>query len=636
MSQIKCSLSDLDRPPSSQQIMFANANEYNEYQQFMARRGTPPSMRPSGQPTLPPKPKKKLLRSPLTAIKNAIIKTTRPLRRQTSMNESDSEPKKLKSILKRQNSMMEPRMMNRMGGRQMYPQDMYNMPPQMHPNQYYQGNMGGHYAPGHYPVGRHEPFYPNDSTYTNLESDYGHYPPRSGTDGYYEENENIYANRARIELERRALPPIPVQGPNVYGTNRLVRRHSLRDRRPGNYTPTSETGAYPKHTQYTEEPIYQSKRGSYLLNETRESARRFEESPYQIRRELHRNHLYQSKEEMQERIHQSRREFEKLSVEGAASPTSPTSEEMLEAKRREMKERGYRSKQQLREQIYQSRREAMESMAEPVYVSKRELKQETIYESKHEQEGTPMKKDSSTYKFPPLPPPPKTPPPDPPTPKETKDDSNDSTLKSSEATVISASSNKNDKAPLASIDSEEDEETIKKNNESDIEKAMAAAEKIKVASPLTRRTQPTHISNIIKRTAAPQGTHIYASRTSLETQYMSQTSLPVGPPNAQSTPYASDLSLPTAPAPTQNKLWVLPTVPREPVTTKGVFDSEGGKLEDNLWNVSLVIPKGALPPGVKQEVYFTVTDPRMANQVGGPPLDMENGWFKFYFLYCFL
>lgn len=639
--------SDMDRPPSQQQIMFANASEYNEYQQFMSRRGTPPTMG-GPQPALPPKPKKKLLRSPLTAIKNAIIKTTRPLRRQVSMNESDSEPKKLKSILKRQNSMMEPRMMNRMGGgRQMYPphqQDPYNMQ-QMHPSQQQYYQMSGYMPGGQYPVpgGRHEPFYPNDpnSTYTNLEADYGQY--HGGGDGYYEQ-ENIYANRARIELERRALPPIPMQGPGMYGTSRLVRRHSLRDRRPGNYTPTSETGAYPKHSshQYTEEPIYQSKRGSYLLNETRESARRFEESPYQIRKELHRNHLYQSKEEMQERIYQSRREFEKLSVEGAASPTTPTSEEALEQKRREMKERGYRSKQQLREQIYQSRREAMESMAEPVYVSKRELKQETIYESKHEhgsEEGTPMKKEPCLYKFPPLPPPPKTPPPDPPQQPSPiakdmtalKDDSNDSTLKSSEATVISAGS-KQDKAPLASIDSEEDDETIKKNNESDIEKALAAAEKIKVTSPLSRRAQPSHISNVIKRTAAPQGTQIYASRTSMETQYMSQASLPVGPPNAQSTPYASDLSLPTAVPTIQNKPWILPTVPREPMTTKGVFNSEGGKLEDNLWNVSLVIPKGAIPAGVKQEVYFTVTDPRMANQVGGPPLDMENGWFKFYFV----
>ncbi|XP_063697215.1 uncharacterized protein LOC134828156 isoform X3 [Culicoides brevitarsis] len=609
----------------SQQLMFANAHEYNEYQQFMARQR---EMIASGaQPALPPKPKKKLLRSPLTAIKNAFIKTTRPLRRQVSLNESDSEPKKLKSILKRQNSMMEPRNMRQRPG--MYPPgyDPYSMQQQ----QYYPPPQQN-YMPGQYPMARHEPYYPNDpnSTYTNLESDYGAY----GHGDYYEE-ENIYANRARIELERRALPPVPPShGVSQYGTaSRLMRRHSLRDRRAGNYTPTSETGAYPKNSQpYMEEPIYQSKRGSFLLNETRESARRFEESPYQHRKELHRNHLYQSKEEMQERIHQSRREFEKLSIdENAGSPvTTPTSEELLETKRREMKERGYRSKQQLKDQIYQSRREAMESMAEPVYVSKRELKQETIYESKHEtseenlEKSTQIKKEPSLYKFPPLPPPPKTPPPDPPShpPSQSKDaskDSNDSTLKSGDQTVISSSKN----APLASIDSEEEDETIKKNNESDIEKALAAAEKIKVTSPLARR--PSHISNVIKRTAPVDNAAIYASRTSIETQYVSQASLPIGPPNAQSTPYASDLSLAQAGAAAAKKPWILPTVPREPMTTKGVFDSEGGKLEDHLWNVTLVIPKGAIPPGVKQEVYFTVTDPRMANQVGGPPLDMENG-----------
>lgn len=612
----------MDRPPSQQQsIMFAT--DYNE-QQYMIRRGTPPLANPVQQPALPPKPKKKLLRSPLTAIKNAIIKTTKPLRRQTSMSEAD-EPKKLKSILKRQNSMMESRMQ-----RSMRTPDTYQMQQQQ---QYYMSQYGPYPPPP--PLNRHEPFYPSDpnSTYTNLEDDYGRYPT-GYAGGYYHEQENIYANRARIELERRALPPVPMQGP-MYGQRGLVRRHSLRDRRGGGYTPTSETGAYPK--QFSEEPIYQSKRGSYLLNEAREHARRFEESPYQLRKEMHRSHLYQSKEEMQERIYQSRREFEKLSSDGAASPTTPTSEDVMEQKRREMKERGYRSKVQLREQIYQSRREAMESMAEPVYVSKRELKQETIYESKRELETDEASNTKNeTYKFPPLPPPPKSPPPPPPssshaadipTATVTKDDSNDSTLKSGETTILNTG--KIDKAPLASIDSEEDDDTCKKINESDLEKAAAAADKIKISTPLLRRAPVSHLSNIIKRTAAPEGTQIYASRTSMETQYMSQASLPVGPPNAQSTPYTSELALPT---PKPSAPWMLPTVPREPVTTKGIFNSEGGKIEDKLWNVSLVIPKGAIPQGVQQEIYFTVTDPRMANQVGGPPLDMENGWFIFYFI----
>lgn len=548
------------------------------------------------------------------------------------MSEAD-EPKKLKSILKRQNSMMEPRMMHRMHPNIQPPYDPYQ--------QYYAPPYGVPYLPS-----RHEPFKPRSMGGSYPNPNYGGYESTGA--GYYEQ-ENIYANRARIDLERRALPPIPGQS-HPEGGSHLVRRHSLRDRRGGRYTPTSETGGGAYYKQYNDEPIYQSKRGSYMLSETREPNRRFDESPYQHRRQLHRNHLYQSKEEMQERIHQSRREFEKLSPDGTGSPTTPVSgDEYMEQKRRELKERGYRSKMQLREQIYQSRREAMETMAEPVYVTRRDLKRsETIHESKHEEVDDTTKtpdskltpKSDTSYKFPSLPPPPKSPPPPPPIqsiPSTSihdatvdQEQSNHSTLKSSDNTVISADT-KIDKAPLASIDSEDDDETIKKNV-SDIEKAAAAAEMIKVSTPLTRRPPPNHISNIIKRTAAPEGTQIYASRTSMETQYISQNSLSIGPPNAQSTPFASDMNLPIATAPTP---MFLPTVPREPITTRGIFDSTGGKLEDKLWNVTLVIPPGAIPAGVTQDIYFTVTDPRMAQQIaGGPPLDMENGWFLLL-LTCF-
>ena len=120
-----------------------------------------------------------------------------------------------------------------------------------------------------------------------------------------------------------------------------------------------------------------------------------------------------------------------------------------------------------------------------------------------------------------------------------------------------------------------------------------------------------------------------ASRTSIETQYTSQASLPstIGPPNASSTPYASDLSIAVAQS---------GVTPREPTTTRGEFDENGGVLSDPIWNVSLEIPKGALPPGRVQEIYFTVTDPRLSECVGGPPLDMENGLWLFFFLSPFL
>jgi tight junction protein 1 len=99
----------------------------------------------------------------------------------------------------------------------------------------------------------------------------------------------------------------------------------------------------------------------------------------------------------------------------------------------------------------------------------------------------------------------------------------------------------------------------------------------------------------------------------------------VGPPNAQSTPYASEITLRDQRAAAKARFLAAPPL-RQPITTKGYFDELGGILEDKTWNVSLIIPPNALPTGTRQEIYFTVTDPRMSESVGGPPLDMENGW----------
>lgn len=86
-------------------------------------------------------------------------------------------------------------------------------------------------------------------------------------------------------------------------------------------------------------------------------------------------------------------------------------------------------------------------------------------------------------------------------------------------------------------------------------------------------------------------------------------------------------------------------IPRESTTSRGIFDSSGGTLVDHVWNVSLYIPPGALAEGVQQEIYFTVSDPRLSQAVGSPPLDMENGlcfnedhfhhnyFISFYFLF---
>ena len=54
---------------------------------------------------------------------------------------------------------------------------------------------------------------------------------------------------------------------------------------------------------------------------------------------------------------------------------------------------------------------------------------------------------------------------------------------------------------------------------------------------------------------------------------------------------------------------------------RGVFDYDGGCLSSVDTGVSIVIPKGAIPEGVKQEVYFKVC--KDTNNL--PPLDKEKG-----------
>lgn len=56
-------------------------------------------------------------------------------------------------------------------------------------------------------------------------------------------------------------------------------------------------------------------------------------------------------------------------------------------------------------------------------------------------------------------------------------------------------------------------------------------------------------------------------------------------------------------------------------TARGVFDHEGGKLESVETGVSIVIPPGAIPKGVKQEIYFKVCQDNSML----PPLDKEKG-----------
>lgn len=57
--------------------------------------------------------------------------------------------------------------------------------------------------------------------------------------------------------------------------------------------------------------------------------------------------------------------------------------------------------------------------------------------------------------------------------------------------------------------------------------------------------------------------------------------------------------------------------------TSGILDWRGGRLVNEFWGVSLDVPANAIPEGVRQEIYFVITDPRSCENA--PPLDLENG-----------
>uniref|UniRef100_A0A1B0CKN4 Putative tight junction n=1 Tax=Lutzomyia longipalpis TaxID=7200 RepID=A0A1B0CKN4_LUTLO len=485
-------------PPSTVDSFVNALNEQHLYQQqrvYMAT-NTPPPLPP------PVKPKKKLL----TTIKNAFLRTTRPLRRQVS-SVADSEKKSSRSV-RRQHSMMEPR--------------MYQRPPmEWNP-----------YSVGAYQELQYEALYERAKEY--------HPDP-------------LYANRALIDFEQR-MPP-----------RGILRRHSFADR-PASAIPFRRNRSLMMRKEAQEnddEGIYQSRGGSYMLEPNR---------GYPTRRDLHRDHLYQSKKEMQERIQQGRIEIERATSEPPSDSSSSAAGSHMGS--RDLRGNNFRTRSQLRDHIYQSRREAMESMAEPIYVSRKEERCQMIPEGIDEQHGT----HQTTVSF-----------------AHREEAEGGESLSNEDASHSTGGS-----TVVAAFDL---------NNDT----VMAMSPR---PAPRT-----SHLSSIIKRTAseAKNPPAQYTSRTSIETQYTSQVSLPslpstIGPPNASSTPYDSTGSL-----------GVAGTKARQPQTTRGIFDTNGGTLVDPVWNVSLEIPKGAIPQGKQQEIYFTVTDPRMSECVGGPPLDMENG-----------
>lgn len=59
-------------------------------------------------------------------------------------------------------------------------------------------------------------------------------------------------------------------------------------------------------------------------------------------------------------------------------------------------------------------------------------------------------------------------------------------------------------------------------------------------------------------------------------------------------------------------------------TARGIFNSNGGVLSSIETGVSIIIPQGAIPEGVEQEIYFKVC---RDNSIL-PPLDKEKGVYR--------
>lgn len=630
-------------------------------------------------PKLPPKSfKKKYIKAPLAAIKNALLKSKKQLRRQNSMNEHDSGPR-VASNLRRQHSMIERSSSSSARWRS----------PELH----YQQQEQAYYNERHHPHQRpyDDQYYDDErSGYMNHSQFYDDYANKQRN--FYEQ-ENLYANRALIEFERKAAENVN-RAP--YSTNtgtRIVRRHSMADRTGGRglarYSVKRPDQTPSDLNRIEREEIYQTRSGAFMLQQTNLPPQQQrlpmksshshvddDEALYQSRREMHLDHLYQSKREMQQRIHQGRMEVERTahseSPSSSSTPTTPQhsdylsspSRDLIYQSRRELKERGFKTRTQLRDRIYQSRQETLESIAEPAYMKRVEVQrhQEPIIDESKEMDHVNTTSDTNDRS--------------PFCSNETNErsqqdqheESLDATQKHSQ---IQCATNAPQSAPTIGNQNScnssclDDDDPTNSMNQSSFQKTIVATPPVsnetksendativeqkpqptpRISSeaidasaapkPQTPRTDRTHISNVMKRvgppakepitdgssSAAPANQHesIAASRTSIETQYTSSLiSLPTGPPVAQSTPYASEAALPSD--------TFYPPI-REQTTTSGIFDENGGMLCDEIWKVSINIPKGAIPPGIKQEIYFTVTDPRMSQSVGGPPLDMENGW----------
>ncbi|KAI5645821.1 PDZ domain (Also known as DHR or GLGF) domain-containing protein [Phthorimaea operculella] len=321
-----------------------------------------------------------------------------------------------------------------------------------------------------------------------------------------------------------------------------------------------------------------------------------------------------------------------------------------------------------KEMIYQSRKEANESdsmkIREPLYVSKRELKESVIYESHQET------KDAAGAAAPAL------------------DVNNVNISARSSPYELSDANHLSRREPVFQTKTESEKSVspdtfqeidfsklrlTESKTDAEKERSLNLEANVLKGEPVYAprlHGKADHISNALKVTTSPVP---YESTTSMETHYASECSMNFEN-KPQSTPYASqDLDeksgkpnrtvtfcekiVERSPensqdnsenmSVSQNETTVISnqtTVvqassseenesgskteevePEGPHTTWGIFDSEGGVLEDRQWGVSLIIPPKAIAPGIKQKIYFTVSDPRLSQRVGGPPIDMDNG-----------
>lgn len=294
-----------------------------------------------------------------------------------------------------------------------------------------------------------------------------------------------------------------------------------------------------------------------------------------------------------------------------------------------------------KEMIYQSKIEAMMEgiSSEPMYVSKRDLKDTVIYESQNElkEHNTCVKKDNSRH-----------------SPYDLSDVAHLSRRESLYQSKQEALQHNTRSFRPPGIDFD----ALRNHSQTDQEKQSLVYESnILKGEPMYQSRMPPKVKFACQDTKASASN--FASATSMEVHYESECSMQFDC-KPQSTPYASqdiDRGNETLPVFKCNNrsganssgeghdttvvAAVGPLVldtdllavgqkgkvggPEGPCTTWGIFDSEGGLLEDRSWGVSLLIPADAILPGVKQKIYFTVSDPRHSQTTGGPPIDMDKG-----------